>query len=668
MTPAILDHLWQSTVLALALGLLTLAFRRSSAAVRHGLWVAASIKFLIPFAALAALGGLIAPAIHLPEPPAPEAAFIERAAQPFSEAAPLPAQLSQVPIVQAPAPFAPRLDPALILLALWALGFAAVTIPWAGRWIRLRRVVRSAQPLPWPAPMPVLAASSLVEPGLVGLWRPVLLVPETLPQHLSQVELAAVVAHEACHLRRKDNVTAALHMLVEALFWFHPLTWWIGARMIEERERACDEAVVRAGHDRAVYARSLVESCRLYLQSPLDCVAGASGSNLKTRVEAIMTAPLASPLSLTRKLLLGSAGALACASPVAAGMIASPAGQQTVAYAVASPPARALARVADAVVKARSVRAVIASDQAQADAPVAPEQQDAAPAPAFAVAAADAQTEPAPVAVEQVQPDAAPPAAPPLWTPVVAAAQPADARQAARSLVQSYGEAFWNTDRRLCIRVEGGEAKAAAAIQARVESDARAANISVERTACGLSYQIEIRVAADADRAVGEVLDYYHHPVWPFPMERPAGADRPIKAWYGLVYDHAGAARWEGGGPAATGLAADPNAHQKFALAIVVIDPRRTAGMSPDAVADYVAMLALAQPRALDRCNVLPSVTDLFAGACPGRAQPAGLTPADAAYLKALYTGSPEIRASRYPSELIDRLARLLGDARVASR
>ena len=81
MIAAVLDHLWQSTLVALAAGLLTLAFRRQRAGVRHGLWFAASAKFLLPFAALAALGRMIGPAVRAPMP---EAAFIARAAQPFS--------------------------------------------------------------------------------------------------------------------------------------------------------------------------------------------------------------------------------------------------------------------------------------------------------------------------------------------------------------------------------------------------------------------------------------------------------------------------------------------------------------------------------------------------------------------------------------------------------
>jgi hypothetical protein len=90
--------------------------------------------------------------------------------------------------------------------------------------------------------------------------------------------------------------------------------------------------VVGAGHDRTAYARSLVESCRLYLQSPLSCVAGASGSSLETRVAMIMTSPLSRPLSATGKTLLFAAGACALASPVAAGWLTSPAGRQAITH------------------------------------------------------------------------------------------------------------------------------------------------------------------------------------------------------------------------------------------------------------------------------------------------------------------------------------------------
>jgi beta-lactamase regulating signal transducer with metallopeptidase domain len=59
------------------------------------------------------------------------------------------------------------------------------------------------------------------------------------------------------HVRRHDNLTAALHMLVEAVFWFHPLVWWMERHMVEERERACDEAVVELGGRPEAYAESV---------------------------------------------------------------------------------------------------------------------------------------------------------------------------------------------------------------------------------------------------------------------------------------------------------------------------------------------------------------------------------------------------------------------------
>src|SRR6185312_10346697 len=98
------------------------------------------------------------------------------------------------------------------------------------------------------ARLPVLTTSAPVEPGLIGIFRPVLTLPDGILARLSPQEMDAILAHELCHFRRRDNLTAAIHMLVESLFWFHPLIWWLGRRLMTERERACDEAVLAAGN------------------------------------------------------------------------------------------------------------------------------------------------------------------------------------------------------------------------------------------------------------------------------------------------------------------------------------------------------------------------------------------------------------------------------------
>src|SRR5215472_1552509 len=109
-------------------------------------------------------------------------------------------------------------------------------------------------------------------------------------------------------------------MIVEAIFWFHPLVWWIGARLVVERERSCDERVLEQGGDPETYAESILRTCRLCLKSPLPCVSGVTGSDLVTRIERILERPTARNLDFSRKLLLSVACAVLVAAPVIIGL------------------------------------------------------------------------------------------------------------------------------------------------------------------------------------------------------------------------------------------------------------------------------------------------------------------------------------------------------------
>src|SRR6185437_5859069 len=156
-----------------------------------------------------------------------------------------------------------------------------------------------------------------LEPGVHGLFRPVL----RLPEGLTDEQLAAVIAHEERHIECFDNLTAALHMVVETLFWFHPLVWWIGARMMDERERDCDEAVLRRGNQPGDYARSIVQVCSTYVESPLLCASGISGSDLKKRIREIMNWRGSLPVTRTGKAMLGVAAVAAVSLPFALGVL-----------------------------------------------------------------------------------------------------------------------------------------------------------------------------------------------------------------------------------------------------------------------------------------------------------------------------------------------------------
>src|ERR1700754_57843 len=99
-----------------------------------------------------------------------------------------------------------------------------------------------------------MSSPELVEPGVFGVFRSVLVLPAGIEESLTPEQLSAVLAHELCHARRRDNLLGAIHMAVETLFWFHPLVWWIGPRLVEERERACDEQVLLQGNRPEAYA------------------------------------------------------------------------------------------------------------------------------------------------------------------------------------------------------------------------------------------------------------------------------------------------------------------------------------------------------------------------------------------------------------------------------
>ena len=189
----------------------------------------------------------------------------------------------------------------------------------------------------------MVCASTLIEPGVFGVFRPVLLLPEGIFDRLTAAQLEAVIAHELCHVRRQDNLIAAIHMFVETVFWFHPLVWWIGKRMVEDRERACDEEVLRLGSEPRVYAEGILSICKLYVESPLPCVSGVTGADLKKRIELIMKNRAVLRLDFTRKAILALTGVAALALPVVVGVVNAPfgraqssAGQKRLTFDVAS--------------------------------------------------------------------------------------------------------------------------------------------------------------------------------------------------------------------------------------------------------------------------------------------------------------------------------------------
>jgi hypothetical protein len=219
----------------------------------------------------------------------------------------------------------------------WAMGVAAVMVFWWLRWRRTVAIVRNATQLKvgrefdmlrglenangMKGSVDLVAAAIPLEPGIVGLFRPVLFLPTGVSERLMPKELEAILSHELCHVKRRDNLAAAVHLLVEAIFWFHPAVWWIGAQMMEERERACDEEVLANGSDPRTYAESILKICELRLATPPSLMAGVTGAKLKERIEAIMNKRGTLQLDIKRRALLAAIGVTVVLGPVAVGAL-----------------------------------------------------------------------------------------------------------------------------------------------------------------------------------------------------------------------------------------------------------------------------------------------------------------------------------------------------------
>jgi uncharacterized protein (TIGR03435 family) len=333
IAPGVANHLWQSTLFAISAGLLTLPLRKHNARARHWLWLAASLKFLVPFSLLVSIGSRLSPEPAATPSVRPVIYFaMEEITQPFSQ---LGVRVTPAHAPSIASSILPQLTEAIG--AVWLVGFLAVLVLWCVRWRRVSAATKQAVPLQEGRevevlrrmeciggirrPLAMLLSRTSLEPGIFGIARPVLVWPEGISQHLDDQHLEAILAHEVWHVRRRDNLFAALHMLVEAVFWFYPLVWWLGTRLIDERERACDEEVVALGKDRQIYAESILKVCEFCLGSPLPCVSGVTGADLKKRMVHIMNDRMSLKLDFARKALLTVAAILSIAVPITFGLL-----------------------------------------------------------------------------------------------------------------------------------------------------------------------------------------------------------------------------------------------------------------------------------------------------------------------------------------------------------
>ena len=192
------------------------------------------------------------------------------------------------------------------LAAVWILGALIALMPTAAGFARLAIVERRARTIHggrWALLIPsamreldvrrrvrFVELNGPVMPMTWGLFQPVVLLPandfnSTVEQRLD------VLRHELAHVRRYDCLTQLVGQLACALHWFNPLAWVAARELRVERERACDDEVLRAGgkaSDYAEYLLRVARSTRIMGAAALGGLAMARPSQMAGRLLAVL--------------------------------------------------------------------------------------------------------------------------------------------------------------------------------------------------------------------------------------------------------------------------------------------------------------------------------------------------------------------------------------------
>ena len=255
----------QFTVLAAVVAAALFVSRPLAPRIRHAVWLLVLLRLTIPVGLASPLGAVPASLVgpsSTGAPPAdavPANGLVETSAA-VANAVSASGTASGEGGASA-TPSAPA-APSVVLFLAWAGGVLVLASAQLVRAARGRVRTRASTVLPPPFEQRIdelrrelglrgtvdarmVPDDAVAGPVVQGFVRPRVLLPARLVRSWRSEELDAVLLHELIHLRRRDPAVRALANLLQIVYFFHPLVWWVGRRLAAERERACDDAVVR---------------------------------------------------------------------------------------------------------------------------------------------------------------------------------------------------------------------------------------------------------------------------------------------------------------------------------------------------------------------------------------------------------------------------------------
>ncbi len=260
---------WQIALLVAAVSVVSFLLRRSSPAVRYGLWCIVLVRLCFPAAVdFSAFGGRDAPT------QAERAAWRERRAS------------GEFRTRESPAVWRERIARTrtglTVTSAVWGAAFASLALFIGFKAVRLHRRIRTLPEADDPEFLSLLRECSgeiglrrriqvryapdaeCAAPAVTAVFKPVVILPETMVKSWSRLDLKPILMHELAHVRRCDVIVNWIQIVLQCVYFFHPLVWLANWKIRSLREEACDDLSISSlGGRRSGYSNSLLRAVEL---------------------------------------------------------------------------------------------------------------------------------------------------------------------------------------------------------------------------------------------------------------------------------------------------------------------------------------------------------------------------------------------------------------------
>lgn len=134
----------------------------------------------------------------------------------------------------------------------------------------------------------ILQSDKVSSPMLIGIFKPVILIPLGMITGMSANHVETVITHELAHLKRYDYLLNVFQSVMEIIFFYHPAVWIISSSIREEREYCCDDMTINVCENSSLYVQALATLPEINRTVPVVTPAVKSRKQLYRRIERMI--------------------------------------------------------------------------------------------------------------------------------------------------------------------------------------------------------------------------------------------------------------------------------------------------------------------------------------------------------------------------------------------